>query len=198
MKKAKSLLSTVSEELFQVSIVLYLILLLAETVKAGFVSNFFNLNILLWIVLISGVGMILTGVEKSNSKTLTDRTWGYFLKKVTLKSNSLWNNLLRQLLAKKLAQEDWKKLYQDWYKHSSGRYYWGVLEDDWRVFLKDLKKNHIREKDLYFILIVSLGGGFLVYYKTQQLGRIALFISVVTTVIILLLSFLIFTEEDKP
>src|SRR5947207_669165 len=52
-----------SEEFFQYSLITYLILLLAETLKEGFVSFFFNLNILLVVVLVSGVVMVLTHNE---------------------------------------------------------------------------------------------------------------------------------------
>ena len=54
----------VTKEIFQYSLVTYLILLLAETVKAGVVSYFFNLNILLAVVLLSGMIMILTYDKK--------------------------------------------------------------------------------------------------------------------------------------
>jgi hypothetical protein len=50
----------VAREFFQVSLVTYLLLTLAETLKTGFVSNFFNLNYLLIIVLVTGVAMVLT------------------------------------------------------------------------------------------------------------------------------------------
>lgn len=54
------------KEFFQFALVAYLLLFLTETLKAGFVSYFFNLNILLGIVLGSGILMVLTsddGVE---------------------------------------------------------------------------------------------------------------------------------------
>src|SRR5437868_3056023 len=53
----------ISEELFQFALVTYLILILSETVKTGFVSNFFNLNILLTIVLLAGILMVMTNTE---------------------------------------------------------------------------------------------------------------------------------------
>jgi hypothetical protein len=52
--------NVVAKEFFQVSLVTYLLLTLAETLKEGFVSNFFNMNYLLVVVLVTGVGMVLT------------------------------------------------------------------------------------------------------------------------------------------
>lgn len=54
----------VAEEFFQYSLITYLILLFAETIKEGFVSFFFDLNILLVVVLLSGVIMVLTHHEE--------------------------------------------------------------------------------------------------------------------------------------
>lgn len=68
MKLWKIKIHLISKEFFQYSLVTYLILLLAETLKQGIVSFFFNLNILLGIVLISGVVMVLTHNEKLDEK----------------------------------------------------------------------------------------------------------------------------------
>src|SRR5882724_5221310 len=53
-----------AEEFFQFSLITYLILLFAETLQTGFVSYFFNLNILLGVVLISGITMLITQREQ--------------------------------------------------------------------------------------------------------------------------------------
>jgi hypothetical protein len=50
----------IAEEFFQFSLITYLILLFTESLKKGFVSFFFNPNIILAIVLISGVIMVIT------------------------------------------------------------------------------------------------------------------------------------------
>lgn len=54
----------ISKEIFQYSLITYLILLLAETFKQGIVSFFINLNYLLFVVLLSMVAMVLTQNEK--------------------------------------------------------------------------------------------------------------------------------------
>lgn len=115
-------------ELFQVSLLMYLVLVLAETVKGGFVSSYFNLNYLLGVVLISGVLMVLTS---------------------------------------------------DWYKG-----------------LKSEKKE-ITEKDVYYIFTVSIGAMVIVYYKTQELGKISIAITAISGLIIFLLSLLIFSEDNN-
>ena len=56
----KEHLNIVGREFFQVSLVTYLGLTLGETLRPGFVSNFFNLNYVLLVVLVSGVVMVLT------------------------------------------------------------------------------------------------------------------------------------------
>jgi hypothetical protein len=52
----KIILKIICQEVFQVSLGGYLILLVAETIRSGFVSNFFDLNILLVVILVSGIG----------------------------------------------------------------------------------------------------------------------------------------------
>jgi hypothetical protein len=63
-----NIIHTISREFFQVFLVTYLLLTLAETFREGFVSNFFNINYLLAVVLISGVAMVLTESEVTVKK----------------------------------------------------------------------------------------------------------------------------------
>jgi hypothetical protein len=55
----KNTLSIIGRELFQISLITYLLLVLLETFKSGSVSNFFNLNYLLFAVLITGIMMVI-------------------------------------------------------------------------------------------------------------------------------------------
>jgi hypothetical protein len=64
----KNLINISSREFFQVFLVTYLLLTLMETFREGFVSNFFNMNYLLLIVLVSGVAMVLTEPEQKTIK----------------------------------------------------------------------------------------------------------------------------------
>jgi hypothetical protein len=64
----KNAVNISSREFFQVFLVTYLLLTLAETFREGFVSNFFSINYLLAVVLISGVAMVLTESEVSVKK----------------------------------------------------------------------------------------------------------------------------------
>ena len=48
------------DELFKVSLVTYLLLLILETIKEGFVTYFFDPTVLLYIVIASGIGMAIT------------------------------------------------------------------------------------------------------------------------------------------
>jgi hypothetical protein len=54
-----------AREFFQTSLVTYLVLTLAETLKTGVVSNFFNMNYLLLVVLVTGLAMVLTESEET-------------------------------------------------------------------------------------------------------------------------------------
>lgn len=194
--KKKEMLNIILTELFQISLITYLILLITETVKSSFVSEVFNLNILLGVVLISGIGKVLTEVENDNSvNTFTERVWKLFFKKVnTRRTAPVWQGLLKEIKVKKLISEDWSELYKDWYKDQR-KHYWSFMETDLKFFFKDLKKSKLKESEFYFTLILSLGGGLLVYYKTQDLGGISLLISAITFLIIGLMSFLIFTDS---
>jgi hypothetical protein len=64
----KNAVNASSREFFQVFLVTYLLLTLAETFREGFVSNFFNINYLLAVVLVSGVAMVLTEAEVTVKK----------------------------------------------------------------------------------------------------------------------------------
>jgi hypothetical protein len=56
----KTTTNIAGREIFQVALVTYLLLTLAETLKEGFVSNFFNMNYLLLVVFVTGLAMVLT------------------------------------------------------------------------------------------------------------------------------------------
>lgn len=66
----------IAKEFFHYSLITYLIILIAETIKEGIVSYFFNINILLTVVILSGFVMAITYDEKLNLHTPT-------LKKIT-------------------------------------------------------------------------------------------------------------------
>jgi regulator of PEP synthase PpsR (kinase-PPPase family) len=74
MKKSSQVINIASKEFFQAALVTYLLLTLAETVKEGVVSNFFNMNYLLLLVLVTGVAMVLTEQEpKEQAKRFRKR-----------------------------------------------------------------------------------------------------------------------------
>jgi hypothetical protein len=59
----KQRLYLLSTEVFQVSLLVYLIILLVENFQKGIISDFLNLNWILGIVIISGIIMILFNKE---------------------------------------------------------------------------------------------------------------------------------------
>src|SRR5258706_9284712 len=115
-----------SEEIFQFSLITYLVLLLSESLKTGFVSNFINLNIPLFIVLITGVLMVLTQQDKFE---------------VTA----------------------------------------------------PIKRN--LSADIQNSIVLAVIGGLLVFFKTQELGKISIVISILTMVLITFLSILLLTDS---
>src|SRR3989338_9937434 len=58
-------------------------------------------------------------------------------------------------------------------------------------------KNKIRARDIIFIVILSIIAGGLIYLKTKSLGGLGLAISIISGIIILLMSILLLTEEEK-
>ena len=64
MKIWKVRLHIIFKEVFQYTLIAYLILLFAEMLKPGLVSYFLNLNILLTVIMLSGAAMVLTYNEK--------------------------------------------------------------------------------------------------------------------------------------
>lgn len=73
MKHIKIKANLIVGELFQFSLVTYIILLIAETLQEGFVSYFFNINILLGIVLLTGIIMLITRYDRLEPQTSHQR-----------------------------------------------------------------------------------------------------------------------------
>lgn len=76
MKKSSAVLSRssmalftgVSRDLFNAVFMLYLFLFVLETIIPGFVENFFNMDILLWVVIVLGGAMVvLTNLKPENT-----------------------------------------------------------------------------------------------------------------------------------
>lgn len=128
----KQTLRILVAELFQVSLVTYLGLQILETVKTGYVSDFFDVNLLLTIV--AGSGIVTTFMTPAHIPSAPQPYPG---------------------ITKKLSEWEW-----------------------------------------YFLVGLAAGGGFLVYYKTQTLGTIAIAISVLAGAIIALLSYLLLTDQN--
>lgn len=70
--RIKHYIHIIARELCYISLALFLLLFLAETTKEGFVSYFFSVNILLFIVLGCGILMVLFGTY-TGSKPLQTR-----------------------------------------------------------------------------------------------------------------------------
>ena len=126
-KIAKELIA----DIFKISLLSYLVFYLIEDFFPGFVSGFFNMNILLGIVVGSGVFTVISQKEES--------------------------------------------------KEGEGKE----------------AKNKIRARDIVFIVILSIIAGGLIYIKTKDLGKLGLAISIISGIIILLMSILLLTEEEK-
>ncbi len=121
----KDNLAIIFQEIFQVMLSGYLIFLLAETIKEGIISNFFNLNILLLIVLVSGVGTAIFPVKKEEKNV---------------------------------------KVNTDW--------------------------------DFIYIWTFALLSGVIVYYKTYSMGKISYVISIIASVLVLLLTYIVINDKE--
>lgn len=71
----KNNLSIVFEEVFNTTLLGYLIFILVETISAGFVNNYFNLNYLLAVVVMSGIGLVLTKGERIEVQKKQTSDW---------------------------------------------------------------------------------------------------------------------------
>ena len=81
MKDFGQKINVFMQEVFQFSLLTYLVLFLIETLKTGAVSAYFNMNILLGVVLVSGGVIVLTYSEKMpvQKATIEDVKNGFFL-----------------------------------------------------------------------------------------------------------------------
>ncbi len=116
-------------ELFQISLIVYLTLLVVEEVKHGFVSYFFNLNYLLVGVILSGI--LTIGLEK------------------------------------------------------------------YQILTSFIKKNKLGANDWELFVILSIGAGMLIYLKTNDLGSISLLFTILTSIVVFLLSYLIMKDNSS-
>jgi hypothetical protein len=217
MNQLKRYTGIISRDLFQVLLLTYLFLLLLEAVKSNFVSYFFNLNIMLLLVLLSGLLASLTYTsEKLNTIHIGNMVWHYFF--TTMKGrwgkDSKWQFLFKEVRAKELIKNNLQYTYNDWRalsKEIADRRvlfedpaqllreisFRRMFDRDWKYFSSQIKnKTHISENDFYFILITSLVGGLLLYFKTKELGSLSLLIAVVTFVVIFIFSIIVIKEEN--
>lgn len=104
--KVARVLYIIGTELFQVSLVTYLILLVAETIKPGMVTYFFNLNILLAVVVISGSTMVLTNYNEKQQSLSRIKDWN-------------WESIMQYVHQKEKEEEEKNKEVKirkwDWY-----------------------------------------------------------------------------------
>jgi len=68
----------IAKEFFHYSLFTYLLILIAETIKEGIVSYFFNINILLIVVVLSGFVMTITYDEKLSLPTSSHKKITYW------------------------------------------------------------------------------------------------------------------------
>ena len=122
----------VNKDVFQISLVTYLVFLLIEEFKKGFVTNNFNLNILLYLVIVSGIIAIFTEKKEDNE---------------------------RKPEASKQARQ-------------------------------------ITKGDYFLIFGVGILGGVLIFLKTKDIGWISYIISIISSVLIVLLSILLFKDDE--
>jgi len=134
--KAIDFILDINKDVFEISLITYLVFLLIEELKEGFISYNFNLNILLGLVIVSGILTIF-------SKAKTNK-------------HELETNL-----------------------HESR-----------------IRESRISKKDWIFIIGLGILGGFLIFYKTKELGWLSLVISIISGILIVLLSVLILEEND--
>jgi len=126
----QNFLSDIITEFFKVSLLSYLFFYLLENFVVGFVVNFFNLNILLYLTIISGV--------------------------VTV-----W------------------------------------IKDDKKVEEAAAEKQKFRIREIIFIILLGIISSLLIYYKIKEIGWVALVIAPLSGIIVILLSFLIYNQNDN-
>lgn len=119
-------------EIFKISLVSYLVFYLIEDFFPKFVSDFFNMNIVLGLVVASGV--------------------------------------LTIIFNKRINQTE-------------------------EVFKSLATKNKLT--DYLTIIVLSFLAAGLIYYKTKEMGKMGLIVSMISGIIILLMSILLLNEDEK-
>ncbi len=117
---------TIIAEIFKASLLTYFVLLIIEEFNEGMISNYFNFNTLLTIVIVSGISSVL--------------------------------------------------LYSD-----------NEVEQ---------KKGH-RIKELCAIIVISIIGGVLIFFKLRDIGIIAYIVSFLSIVLTITISILIVNDKEK-
>ena len=84
----KNSLGIIFDELFDVFFMGYLVFLLVETLKSGFIKNFFDINIFLLVVLVSGIGKFIFKREDVWKKEEKKVDW-YLISALSLFSGAI-------------------------------------------------------------------------------------------------------------
>lgn len=80
LSKLKKEILYFAEAIFTSSLIGYLMLFLFESIKEGFVSNYFNMNIFLWVCFASGAVLVLIKEDAKPQKTkITARDYVFIL-----------------------------------------------------------------------------------------------------------------------
>lgn len=75
IKNAWLIILNLAKDIFEVSLVSYLVFYLIDQIKQGFVSNFFNLNYILWTAIVSGIISAFSKEKEEKTKPLTTRDY---------------------------------------------------------------------------------------------------------------------------
>lgn len=203
IKKQKYLNSTsIVSDIFQVSLISYLVLLLIEEFASGFATNFLNINWLLGIIVVSGVLTIIFYQEDKQQETRQVKWWDYLLIVLLGISAgiiifwqmqdlewiaiviSIFSGLIIILISYFLINED--NLAKGENKEGE------VLEGQIQKTAKIKAVNPIKNKKLLLILSAFILSIIITFYSTVNfLGNLAFIVSLLVGFCVLILLFYI-------
>lgn len=191
-----------NQELFTSLLVFYLILLLVDNIWNGSVSSYLYLHNLLVIIITSGLIVLLTTEIKTDElKSVAHKiSKNNTVTNIIKLNHELFSTLLVSYLILLLIENIWEASVS---AHLNLNYLLlttilsGVIavltiSDD----MAESESVETTTKEYIFILLAGLAGAVIIWYKTQDIGRISYIISIISGILIVMLSFIVLEDSD--
>jgi hypothetical protein len=192
-----------NHELFASLLVFYLILLLIDNIWKSSVSSYIYLNHLLIITIVSGViAVFTTGLKMDELKAFAHRiNENNTVTNIIKLNHELFSTLLVTYLILLLIENIWETSVS---AHLNLNYMLIITILSGVITALTTKEEDVPEPEsvktttteYLFILLAGLAGAVIIWYKTQEIGKISYIISILSGILIVMLSIIVMEEDE--